>query len=373
VILTWVREVYVGPDGAAHLKVFFWNNLVGRFAHVEAPEDLQYAAAHRNSPGKYFIELSLYLWPWTLLCLAAARRAWGLRHGTLEQMRPVRFAVAAFAPSLGVLSVAATARNIYLAPALPGAALLLGWWVRDVAAAHDRWDRRALRGTSLLLLLAVLVTGAAAAIIGRDSWDVTDTHIEFIAVVSLGLMSAATGAIFAWRAAGRGLMLHGLFGLLLAYCALLVAPASQIYRRVDAWQDLATIGRAIGRDAAGRAVVLFAPDETTRAFIDMYAQRPVELIPGPVTTLSTERLRAQLATDPLTLVVTLLPGRSESRTFRELKRSLGLDRSLPAQRPDTVPPLAWASELQLRIAHLYALPNGRRYAVLDLGAANASR
>jgi hypothetical protein len=105
----------------------------------------------------------------------------------------------------------------------------------------------------------------------------------------------------------------------------------------------------------------------------MYAQRPVELIPGPVTTLSTERLRAQLATDPLTLVVTLLPGRSESRTFRELKRSLGLERSPPAQRPDTVPPPAWAAELQLRIAHLYALPNGRRYAVLDLGAANASR
>jgi hypothetical protein len=200
-----------------------------------------------------------------------------------------------------------------------------------------------------------------------------NARIEFIAVVSLGLMSAAACAVFAWRVAGRGLMLHGLFGLLLAYCTLLAAPASQIYRRVDAWQDLATIGRAIGRDAAGRAVVLFAPDETTRAFIDMYTRRPVELIPGPVTAMSTERLRAQLAADPQTLVVTLVPGRSESRTFRELKRSLGLDRSPQMQRPDSVPPPAWASELQLRIAHLYALPNGRRYAVLDLGAANASR
>jgi 4-amino-4-deoxy-L-arabinose transferase-like glycosyltransferase len=373
VILTWVREVYVGPDGAAHLKVFFWNNLVGRFAHVEATQDLQYAAAHRNSPGKYFIELPLYLWPWTLFVIAAARRAWAQRHRTIEEMRPVRFAVAAFGPSLAVLSVAATARNIYLAPALPGAALLLGWWVRDVAATHDRWDRRALRGTSLLLLLAVLVIAAAGAIIGRDSWDVMNARIEFVAVVSLGLVSAAACAISAWRAAGRGLMLRGLFGLLLAYCALLVAPASQIYRRVDAWQDLAAIGRAVGRDAAGRPVVLFDPDETTRAFIDMYAQTPVELIPGPVTTTSTERLRAQLASNPLTLVVTLLPGRSESRTFRELKRSLGLERSQPAQRFDSAPPPAWASELQLRIAHLYALPNGRRYAVLDLGAATASR
>src|SRR5258707_1044930 len=70
-ILSWVWVVYVGPDGPAHLKVFFWNNLVGRFAHVDAPEDLQYAAAHRNIPGKYFIELPVNLFPLTLLVLAA--------------------------------------------------------------------------------------------------------------------------------------------------------------------------------------------------------------------------------------------------------------------------------------------------------------
>src|SRR6202166_209474 len=70
-ILTWVWAVYVGPDGPAHLKVFFWNNLVGRFAQVDAPEELQYTAGHRNSPGKYLIELPAYLFPWTLLVLAA--------------------------------------------------------------------------------------------------------------------------------------------------------------------------------------------------------------------------------------------------------------------------------------------------------------
>src|SRR6202035_5415009 len=69
-ILTWIWFVYVGPDGPAHLKVFFWNNLVGRFTHIDAPNELQYAAAHRNTPGKYFIELPVYLFPWTLLALA---------------------------------------------------------------------------------------------------------------------------------------------------------------------------------------------------------------------------------------------------------------------------------------------------------------
>src|SRR5450631_803318 len=70
-ILTWVWFVYVGTDGAAHLKVFFWNNLLGRFTRINAPSPLQYATAHRNSPGKYLIELPIYLAPWTLLVMAA--------------------------------------------------------------------------------------------------------------------------------------------------------------------------------------------------------------------------------------------------------------------------------------------------------------
>ena len=74
-----IRGRVVGPDGIAHLKVFFWNNLIGRFTHVDAPNELQYAAAHRNSPGKYLIEMPLYLTPWTFLVIAALRRAWRQR------------------------------------------------------------------------------------------------------------------------------------------------------------------------------------------------------------------------------------------------------------------------------------------------------
>ena len=129
--------VYAGPDGPAHLKVFFWNNLVGRFAHVDAARDLQYAAAHRNSPGKYLIELPLYLWPWTLLVAAAAAARLARRRAPADSMRPVRFAFASALPPLAVLlSVAATARNIYLAPALPGFALLLGWWARETLSTQ---------------------------------------------------------------------------------------------------------------------------------------------------------------------------------------------------------------------------------------------
>src|SRR5580700_7294647 len=277
VILTWVAAVYRGPDGALHLKVFFWNNLAGRFAHVEAPQGLQYAAGHRNSPGKYLLELPLYLWPWTLLAAAALRRAWqALRAGAAGagEMRPVRFALATALPSLALLSVAATARNIYLAPALPGFALLLGWWARETLTAHDRWDLRALRATALWLLIAVAVFAAAAALMSVDAWHQmrSGAWAASIAVCALGFSAAAILCLRAQAAAVRGRIEAALIAAFLAYCALLTAPSSQIYRQVNRWQDLASIGRTMAADTAGRPVILMTPDETTRAFIDMYAR-----------------------------------------------------------------------------------------------------
>lgn len=401
-ILAWVWAVYVQPEGPAHLKVFFWNNLVGRFAAIDAPQELQYAAAHRNFPGKYLVELPVYLWPWTLLVLAATRHAWRQRRASLEQMRAVRFAAATFLPAFALLSVAATARNIYLAPALPGIALLLGWWVRDLAA-HDRWDVRALRATSLGLLLAVMVCAVAVTLIGLDAWDVMGSHTVFVAVSIIGLVGAAAFAAAAWRHAGRGRLLRGLFALAAAYCALLIGPASQIYRRVDTWQDLAAIGRAIERDAYGRPLILLAADETTRAFIDMYARTSVALVPAPVSAGSKDTLRALLASNPRSLVVWQLPGRSDSRMLRELRHRWGMPLSAgpgpfegtgkfvagtgqfvagtgqiedPGQRAaspvpgDQVP--GWAADSGLRMVQRYALPNGRRYALLDSQGADST-
>ncbi|MDP9082490.1 MAG: glycosyltransferase family 39 protein, partial [Pseudomonadota bacterium] len=254
IILTWVGFVYVGPDGANHLKVFFWNNLVGRFTQIDAPADLQYAAAHRNTPGKYLIELPMYLFPWTLLVIAAARRAWRERKASLDQYRLVRFALAASLPPLAVLSIAATARNIYFAPALPGVALLLAWWARDLPAASDRCDVTALRGTAVLMLIATLVFVAALALIGADAWTAMATHRAFVGISAIGLIAAAWLSFHAWTAAdGRPRQALGL--LLLAYCSLLIGPASQVYRRVDTWQDLPSIARAIERDAAGRPLI----------------------------------------------------------------------------------------------------------------------
>jgi len=367
-ILTWVWFVYAGADGPAHLKVFFWNNLIGRFTRLDAPSELQYAAAHRNSPGKYLIELPLYLFPWTLVVAAAARRAWIERNTPLENYRgasyrAVRFALASSVPPLVLLSFAATARNVYLAPALPGVALLLGWWAQRLESARDRWDVLALRATAALLLLAVIAVIGASGLIAADGWSAMPARATFVVISALGLGAAACMAIRAWRSAETDVE-RAQWSLLLAYCALLVGPASQVYRQVDAWQNLAAIAAAIERDASAKPLILFAPDETTRAIIDMYARDRVSLIPGPVDAPAILRLRTQTTAAPQSLIVVQLPS-SPRPDVRRLAGYFKTVRGLPAPPQDAALELPWLSAAHLRLAKIYALPHGRRYALLE--------
>jgi 4-amino-4-deoxy-L-arabinose transferase-like glycosyltransferase len=362
-ILLWVWFVYVGNDGPAHLKVFFWNNLVGRFTQVDAPNELQYAAAHRNSPGKYLLELPLYLAPWTFLVAAAGRRAWRQRKASFADFRPVRFALAASLPTLFILSLAATARNVYLAPALPGAALLLAWWAAEISKGADRWDVRALRATAVLLLLGVGAFTAALAAVGADDWNTIQSHAAFIAVSAVGLIIATALALTAWAAASNR-VLRAQACLFLAYCALLTGPASQVYAHVDAWQNLASIARAMQHDSAGRPMILLAPDETTRAMIDMYARTDVDLIPGPIGSAAISRLELDVQAAPQSVIVVQLPA-GPARVGQRLARYFGLKISAPTAAPQIEPQPPWLSRTSLKIAESYALPNGRRYALLE--------
>ena len=357
VILAWVAAVYRGPDGSEHLKVFFWNNLAGRFAHVEAPQQLQYALGHRNRPGKYLLELPMYLWPWTLLVAAALKRAWRVLRAAgaraTAELRPVRFALAAALPSLALLSFAATARDIYLAPALPGFALLLGWWT--TLASRDRWDGWALRGTAYLMLAAMLVFAVAAGVLLGPS-----APRGCLAIGAVGLVAAAILALGAESATRHAQPRRAQLVLLLAYCVLLIVPAWPLYREVDAWQDLPSVALAIESDARGRPLILMAPDETTQAIVDMYARTDAELVRGPFDSAALGTLRERLAREPDALVVTLLPGRELVGAFlRNAERfkpgASALDDELPA----------WIGASGLKVAHRYALPNGRRYALLE--------
>jgi hypothetical protein len=59
--------------------------------------------------------------------------------------------------------------------------------------------------------------------------------------------------------------------------------------------------------------------------------------------------------------------------MRGLKDWLRLNPRTTTPRPDPNATPSWAFDAGLRIAHLYALPNGRRYALLEPVGATASR
>jgi 4-amino-4-deoxy-L-arabinose transferase-like glycosyltransferase len=343
-ILTWVGFVYAGEDGAAHLKIFFWNNLVGRFVAVDAPPELQYAAAHRNYPGKYLLEMPLYLFPWTLLVAAAVRRAWQQRQQPFREQRAVRFAVAASLPPLLILSISATARNIYFAPALPGVALLLAWWAQQVSRGAELWEVRALRATAVLLLLSVLIFAAASLLVGG--------HGIYIGIAALALLGATALAVRAWRCAPVN-SAGAQAALLLGFCTLLIGPALLIYRQVDRWQDLASMSRAVQLYAADKPLILVAPDETTRAVIDMYARDSVGNFPGPMDTAAALRLRASAVGAPSSLFLVQLPSNPVAL----------LPWSRRSPNDDALTP--WMQTSDLQRAQSFSLPNGRRYALLE--------
>jgi hypothetical protein len=389
IILPWVWFVYLGPDGTEHLKVFFWNNLVGRFTNVDAPADLQYTTAHRNSPGKYLLELPLYLWPWTLLCIAALRRAWqqwrlpvapgaistSLAHSASaaptppdgapavrpDGSRALRFAAASFLPSLAILSIAATARNIYLAPALPGVALLLGWWVANLGSRADRWDLRALKATTIVLMVGLIVMAAVLTIAALAEHRRLDSPLLFGLVSAMGLGLAAYLLWFAWRALKNQQLIAAPLALLVAYCAVLVGPASQAYGIVDRWQDLADLGAQLQSDLGTRELALLAPDETTRAWVDMYTRTTVNRIPGPIDGSAIARVREMLTQTPRELVLVQLPGRALTPEWQSLLHRLGKTAD-PADFEEPV----WLEDSGLVAVKLYAEPNGRRYALLAL-------
>ncbi len=358
VIGLWVDAVYRGHDGVAHLRVFFWDNLVGRFTTVAAPAGLQYTTGHQNYPGKYFVELPLYLWPWSLLVAAAARRAWTERAARPDAMRPVRFALACVVPTLALLSVAATARNIYFAPALPGAALLVGWWVRTAAAAPDRWDRRAVRATAAMLMLASAAAAAAAALIGYEAWPALPSRFAFVAICTAGVLVAAALARRGYALAADRLPL-ALAALLAAYCALCVLPATQIYPQVDRWHDLRSVGRALRTDLGDAPLALIGADETTRAWVDLYTTVHVARFAAPLGARRLEQLRAAALADPRERFLVQIRGQVWSPRLVALARTLGIH---PHDHATGVP--AWVGPAGLGVETIYALPFGRRYALL---------
>lgn len=293
VIVPWILAVAAQPDGRHFLKIFFWDNLVGRFLPVAS--EAMYVDGHRNSPFKYLYELPVYLLPWTFLMAAAVYRSWrGVQDPTID--RPAwRWCVCIVIPSLALLSVSSTGRSIYPAPLLPGFALALGLWAARHVAEPDRCERMCLWLTGGLVAFATVVVGPGtlvfAGLVGQP-FELTATATVMVG----GLAAAALGVKLIWQQR-RGAHAAALVNIVLALNLIVLVLWCGIFRVIDRWQNLAPTMSRVASLAENRPLVLWRPDETTIASVDYHGDLRPPII------VSSTALQALAAHQPRLLVL----------------------------------------------------------------------
>jgi len=363
VIGPWIFEVTLSEHGREALYSLFWNNVVGRFTKVAGPGTIDYTQGHQNKPGKYFLELPVYLLPWTLLAVAAAWRAWTrLRAGT-NRGTPWRFAICAIVPFLLLLTFAATARDIYAAPILLGFGLLIGLWLSELVVGGrrpslSRVDRFAIHGTNVLVALIAIGFATVLVIFALAAPGLSGINYVINAVVVIAITIIAL--LFASNMFRSGDPLRSLAWTYTAYAATLTLSGLAIFPVIDRWQDLPSLARNIHDDARGGPLALLDPDETTIAMLDHRLRTQfVELdtqSDTPANVVSAW-LRSQ-GHDAHVLVK--LPGRAPG----DVKRLL--DHIHPTPAPDDGVAASLVSSGVATVERKYELAEGRRYALLGV-------
>lgn len=283
----WVAAVASGPDGRRHLEIFFIDNLLGRF--ITDPATLErlgrcfsatyqsrmaYGEGHANWFGKYFFELPVYVLPWLFLVLVAAWRSWAVLRSPVvdaavdRERSAWRFAWCIILPNLFLLTVAGTARGIYLAPVLPGCALLVGLWAAHQPNETRALDRHALSATALFIAgLALVLLPLAYLVTQAKKIPVPGEVMLLLGAASvLGLIKLLVMSHHI-RHRRRGEVVREMMVTLIALWVLVGLAAPKV---VDRWQNLEPVMRLAARYAKDNRLILMNTDETTRAAMYWY-------------------------------------------------------------------------------------------------------
>jgi 4-amino-4-deoxy-L-arabinose transferase len=350
----WVLTVAYTPMGAQALRALFWNNIMGRFTHVAAPPALDYTSGHHNWAGKYLLELPIYLLPWTLIAVAALVRAGTELRGASTAASAWRFALAACIPFLVLLSVAATARDVYAAPALIGFGLLAGLWLQCAQHAPGRLDRILLRLSRYLVLALAWALAAAMVVLARAG---ASPPFQSWLAAALIVTAAHLAMYLAARAQHANTLPLSVGWTYAGYAAALVIALLVAEPVIDRWQDLPQLVREIRFDTTQQPFALLDPDETTIAMLDHGRVTSFTILnssgrPGAAVRgwFDSHGRNAR--------VLVLLPGHAPGPLSAWLD---GPDTSGPK---DAGIPAQLVAEGAAVLAHTYELPQGRRYALL---------
>jgi len=361
----WIYAVSRTDHGRDALLSLFWHNIVGRFTHVSGPAALDYTTGHKSWPGKYFVELPIYLLPWTLLAVAAVGRAWARLRSGIDRGTPWRFAICAIVPFLILLSLAATARDIYAAPTLLGFGLLIALWLSELVVGGRRpslarLDRFAIYGTQVLVAVIAVAFAAILVVLAVAAPGLSGINYAINAAVVVAI--AFITLLFASNMHRQGDALRGLAWTYTAYAATLTLSGLAIFPVIDRWQDLPSLARSIHDDSRGGPLAIWDPDETTIAILDHRLRTQFVTLDkdsGSAVNVISGWLRTQ---GPQAHVLVKMPG----RTPGDVKRVL--DRIHPTRAPDDGIAGTVASSGVATIVHRYELPEGRRYALLGPSA-----
>ncbi len=277
VLVPWILAVAEQADGRRFLKIFFYDNLLGRFLPVRSEGG--YIDGHHNMPGKYLLELPVYLAPWLFLAAAAVRRGWTGCHTPSADRAAWRWLVCATLPTLLVLSASSTARGIYLAPVLPGFALAIGLWASRHLSVPDAFERGCLWATAGLVALATVAVGPACLLMAGLSGSALDGNI-LLAVVLGGLAAGVLGSKVLIQQ-HRGASVAALATAVLALNVAVLVVWRGIFPLIDRWQDLSLTMHQVADIAETRPLSVYQPDETIIANLDYLAQLRLPAVAGP--------------------------------------------------------------------------------------------
>lgn len=362
VIGLWVGAVLGRPHGADDLRVVFWNNLAGRFTHINASAALDYAAAHKNWPGKYIAELPYYIFPWGLLLIGAMRRAWFATRltddsGTASARTAWRFAGASWVPFTLLISFSATARDVYFAPALLGICAMVAMWVHELDSKITRFDAWMLRGTRYFIAVLLIIVAAVLIILGITELS-SSKQLGWISFAITALVVISFTA-FKRAASAQQRNQHAIS---LAWCYLTTIMALTIVMLaaapvINRWQDLGAIAVQVKRDAGNQPLAVLHPDETTIAMLDYHVGMQVTELDTADQSAS-QMIAAWFKANPRSHVLVMLPGHASGEITQFLARFKAL--SLPS---DGVIDELLSNRVAMVAGH-YELPMGRRYALL---------
>jgi 4-amino-4-deoxy-L-arabinose transferase-like glycosyltransferase len=267
VLVPWVLAVAEQPEGRRFLRIFFYDNLLGRFLPIRSEGG--YSDGHRHVPGKYLLELPVYLAPWLFLAAAAVRRGWTACRQPSADRAAWRWIICATVPTLLILSSSTTARGIYLAPVMPGFALAIGLWAARHLAVPDAFERGCLWATAGLMAVVTIAVGPGCLLSAGLLGVALPTETS-LAVVLGGLAAGVLGCKVLIQQR-RGAYVAALATSVLALNVAVLVAWRALFPVIDRWQDLTPTMHQVAEIAQGRPLSVYQPDETIIANLDYLA------------------------------------------------------------------------------------------------------